>query len=413
MSSISKTIIFILFILSLFVGLIFQENSAGGAIHDINHLLPYIDKFQEGFKTGMEYYLNNINIHSPFFFILISYLNNLFNNIFYTEILYILISSVLPILFYRILKIKFDYNKNLLFLVSCLIFISPYFRSSAIWLLGDNLALIFFSISIIYYLKFSNERNNRNFYLCITAIIICCYIRYYYALFYFFYLFSVYREINNKFFLIILTYSFIISIPAFFYIYLIVNNYNFIDTVYTYSKLNYFGNIFTILSIILFYIFPFITSDLKTIKKHYLENKKEIIFLSFPLIIIYFLDFIFNNNLIDFSPLGGGVFIKLLNLIELDLKISLLTISIISILILNFYLRTKLIKNYTLMALFILSFPMYTLFQKYFDPLIYIFLFGLITFSEKKCLLNINKSKLLSIYLYFLSFYFFSLFYYY
>ena len=413
MSSISKTIIFILFILSLFVGLIFQENSAGGAIHDINHLLPYIDKFQEGFKTGMEYYLNNINIHSPFFFILISYLNNLFNNIFYTEILYILISSVLPILFYRILKIKFDYNKNLLFLVSCLIFISPYFRSSAIWLLGDNLALIFFSISIIYYLKFSNERNNRNFYLCITAIIICCYIRYYYALFYFFYLFSVYREINNKFFLIILTYSFIISIPAFFYIYLIVNNYNFIDTVYTYSKLNYFGNIFTILSIILFYIFPFITSDLKTIKKHYLENKKEIIFLSFPLIIIYFLDIIFNNNLIDFSPLGGGVFIKLLNLIELDLKISLLTISIISILILNFYLRTKFIKNYTLMALFILSFPMYTLFQKYFDPLIYIFLFGLITFSEKKCLLNINKSKLLSIYLYFLSFYFFSLFYYY
>ena len=413
MSSISKTIIYILFILSLFVGLIFQENSAGGAIHDINHLLPYIDKFQEGFKTGMEYYLNNINIHSPFFFILISYLNNLFNNIFYTEILYILISSVLPILFYRILKIKFDYNKNLLFLVSCLIFISPYFRSSAIWLLGDNLALIFFSISIIYYLKFSNDRNNRNFYLCITAIIICCYIRYYYALFYFFYLFSVYREINNKFFLIVLTYSFIISIPAFFYIYLIVNNYNFIDTVYTYSKLNYFGNIFTILSIILFYIFPFITSDLKTIKKHYLENKKEIIFLSFPLIIIYFLDIIFNNNLIDFSPLGGGVFIKLLNLIELDLKISLLTISIISILILNFYLRTKLIKNYTLMALFILSFPMYTLFQKYFDPLIYIFLFGLITFSEKKCLLNINKSKLLSIYLYFLSFYFFSLFYYY
>ena len=413
MSSISKTIIYILFILSLFVGLIFQENSAGGAIHDINHLLPYIDKFQEGFKTGMQYYLNNINIHSPFFFILISYLNNLFNNIFYTEILYILTSSVLPILFYRILKIKFDYNKNLLFLVSCLIFISPYFRSSAIWLLGDNLALIFFSISIIYYLKFSNDRNNRNFYLCITAIIICCYIRYYYALFYFFYLFSVYREINNKFFLFVLTYSFIISIPAFFYIYLIVNNYNFIDTVYTYSKLNYFGNIFTILSIILFYIFPFITSDLKTIKKHYLENKKEIIFLSFPLIIIYFLDIIFNNNLIDFSPLGGGVFIKLLNLIELDLKISLLTISIISILILNFYLRTKLIKNYTLMALFILSFPMYTLFQKYFDPLIYIFLFGLITYSEKKCLLNINKSKLLLIYLYFLSFYFFSLFYYY
>ena len=413
MSSISKTIIYILFTLSLFVGLIFQENSAGGAIHDINHLKPYIEKFQDGFKSGMLYYLNNINIHSPFFFIFISFFNNLFSDTFHTEILYIIISSFLPILFYQILKIKFDYDKNLLFWVSCLIFISPYFRSSAIWLLGDNLALIFFSISLIYYLKFTNDKKNLYLFLCITSIIICCYVRYYYALFYFFYLFSTYKDIKFKFLFLILTYSFIISLPAFFYIYLIINNYNFLDTVFTYSKLNYFGNIFIILSLILFYIFPFIFYDLKIIKKYYQGNIKEIIFLSLPLIIVYFFDLIFNNNLIDFSPLGGGVFIKLLNLIELDLKISLLIISIVSILILNFYLRKNFIRNYALLLLFILSFPMYTLFQKYFDPLIYIFLLGLITYSEKKCLLNINRSKVLSLYLYFLSFYFFSLFYYY
>ena len=413
MSSISKTIIYILFTLSLFVGLIFQENSAGGAIHDINHLKPYIEKFQDGFKSGMLYYLNNINIHSPFFFIFISFFNNLFSDTFHTEILYIIISSFLPILFYQILKIKFDYDKNLLFWVSCLIFISPYFRSSAIWLLGDNLALIFFSISLIYYLKFTNDKKNLYLFLCITSIIICCYVRYYYALFYFFYLFSTYKDIKFKFLFLILTYSFVISLPAFFYIYLIINNYNFLDTVFTYSKLNYFGNIFIILSLILFYIFPFIFYDLKIIKKYYQGNIKEIIFLSLPLIIVYFFDLIFNNNLIDFSPLGGGVFIKLLNLIELDLKISLLIISIVSILILNFYLRRNFIRNYALLLLFILSFPMYTLFQKYFDPLIYIFLLGLITYSEKKCLLNINRSKVLSLYLYFLSFYFFSLFYYY
>tara|TARA_Y100001958_G_scaffold156625_1_gene149740 strand:+ start:2839 stop:4080 length:1242 start_codon:yes stop_codon:yes gene_type:complete len=413
MSSISKTIIYILFTLSLFVGLIFQENSAGGAIHDINHLKPYIEKFQDGFKSGMLYYLNNINIHSPFFFIFLSFFNNLFSDTFHTEILYIIISSFLPILFYQILKIKFDYDKNLLFWVSCLIFISPYFRSSAIWLLGDNLALIFFSISLIYYLKFTNDKKNLYLFLCITSIIICCYVRYYYALFYFFYLFSTYKDIKFKFLFLILTYSFVISLPAFFYIYLIINNYNFLDTVFTYSKLNYFGNIFIILSLILFYIFPFIFYDLKIIKKYYQGNIKEIIFLSLPLIIVYFFDLIFNNNLIDFSPLGGGVFIKLLNLIELDLKISLLIISIVSILILNFYLRKNFIRNYALLLLFILSFPMYTLFQKYFDPLIYIFLLGLITYSEKKCLLNINRSKVLSLYLYFLSFYFFSLFYYY
>ena len=167
------------------------------------------------------------------------------------------------------------------------------------------------------------------------------------------------------------------------------------------------------MSLILFYIFPFIFYDLKIIKKYYQGNIKEIIFLSLPLIIVYFFDLIFNNNLIDFSPLGGGVFIKLLNLIELDLKISLLIISTVSILILNFYLRKNFIRNYALLLLFILSFPMYTLFQKYFDPLIYIFLLGLITYSEKKCLLNINRSKVLSLYLYFLSFYFFYLFYYY
>ena len=412
MSTIIKTVIYILFIFTLFIGLFFHEDSAGGAYHDINYLLPYINHFQNSFSTGIQYYINNLNIHSPFYFIFISILNKLFNGIFYTKLLYIVISSILPFLFYQILKIKFNYNKNLLFLLSCIIFISPYFRSSAIWLLGDNLALIFYAISILFYLKFNKENKKSYFFICISAIIICCYIRYYYAPFYLFYIFYAYINFSYRFLFVVLIYSLIISLPAFFYLFLIIKNYSFLSTVYTYSKLNYIGNIFTILSLVLFYIIPFTIFDLNKIKVYYSKNINQILILSSPLLIIYFIDFFTNYNIIEFSPLGGGVFRKLIDLTSFDLSSSLLIISIFSILILNYYFKGYIFKNYILIFLFILSFPMFTLFQKYFDPLIFFFLFGLITYSKKICLLSLNRYKILSIYLYFFSFYFFSLFYY-
>ena len=415
MSLIQKTLVYILFISTLFVGLYFQEDSAGGAKHDYNLLIPFIYDFQNNLQVGLSKFVNNFStiIHFPFYYILIGNLNKLFNDIIIVKIIYILISSYLPILFYSILKKNFDYNKDFLFLFSCIIFISPYFRSSAIWVLGDNLALIFFSSSVLFYLKFKSEKKIYLFYLCLISIILCCYIRYYYALFYLFYFFNSLKNLNNKEISTSLLISIIFSLPAFVYFYFIIKNYNFLDIAYTYTKLNYLGNIYYILSIILFYLIPFAFFDLKKIFLFYKNKKKQLLTLILPLIVILLLDITYQNNLINISIYGGGVFRKLISFLNLNPTFLISFIAMLCVLILNYYFRKYIYLNFTAIIVFFLSFPMYTIYQKYFDPLLLIFLFGLIKFSEDNSLLILNKLRLIYLYIYFFSFYIFSMYYYY
>ena len=131
-----------------------------------------------------------------------------------------MLSSVLPLIFYKILQKKINISDDLLFLFSCLIFLSPYFRSSSIWITGDNLSLIFFALSVLFYLKaMENSSQKINFFLCVTFLILCSYVRYYYALFIFFYFLEFYKKLDLKWILIILIYCFFVSIPAIFYLY--------------------------------------------------------------------------------------------------------------------------------------------------------------------------------------------------
>ena len=61
---------------------------------------------------------------------------------------------MVPLVFYKVLKkIYINSDKYYLFLLSLIIFLSPYFRSSAIWFTNDNLGLLFFFLyhCIIFY----------------------------------------------------------------------------------------------------------------------------------------------------------------------------------------------------------------------------------------------------------------------
>ena len=67
---------------------------------------------------------------------------------------------------------------------------------------------------------------------------------------------------------------------------------------------------------------------------------------------------------------------------------------------------------YFLLFILILSFPIVTIYQKYFDPLFFFFFFGLIKSNQITQFLNDNSKSLKILYTYFLSFYLFSLIYY-
>ena len=153
MSTINKLFIYFTLVFSIFIGLYFGENSSGGAKIDFEYLFPFIQELSFNFKEGFISFVSDSGslIHSPVFSILNSQIYNFLGSTINLKIVYILISCCLPFLFYRILVEKYEIKNDFIFLFSLVIFFSPYFRSSAIWLLGDNLTILFFGLSILYF----------------------------------------------------------------------------------------------------------------------------------------------------------------------------------------------------------------------------------------------------------------------
>ena len=416
MSNFKSFTIYSIGFFSLILGLVLNENSSGGAKIDFNYLFPFIESFSSNFESGLATYIANPSsiIHSPVFYILIGIFYKITDNITVIKIFYIFLCSFFPFIFFIIIKDKFKIDKNILFIFSLIIFLSPYFRSSAIWLLGDNLSLIFLGLSIYYFNKIYEfgYNNLRVSFLCIFFLILCCYIRYYYCLFFLYYMYFFYQKLNKKYFFILLFFSFTLSFPAIFYFYYIFSNANFANTVNNYSQINFYSNSLIVLSILLFYITPFCILQSHSFLRYIKDNTKLI----FYVFLIFFIPFLigqfFNNDLTNFSLRGGGVFVKLANLFEIENFLLLSVTSFVSLIILDYFFKEKRFQNYSLLIILILSFPIYTIYQKYFDPLFFLFFFGLIKSNELEKVFLKNKNFLIITFIYFSFFFLFSLIYY-
>lgn len=410
-----KISIYLFLSLTLFLGFFLGENSSGGAKIDHEYLFPFIKNFSLNFETGFESFMNNSGslLHSPTFYIIISFFLKIFENLLIVNVLYLLVSLYLPLLFYQILKEKFKTENFIIFILSVVIFFSPYFRSSAIWLLGDNLSLIFFGISILFFLKFDhNKKKNKFAYLSIGFLIACCYIRYYYCIFYLYFLYYFLKHLDIKFVLKIVFFSFFLSIPAISYLYYIITKFNFLEILNNFGSLNYFNSSLTILSILLFYLFPFIIDKDRTIFKYYRENISRIFYFSIAFIFIFFIQYFFINELLDFPQRGGGIFIKLFRFLNINETISMLFVSCVSLIIIDFLFKEDRFLNYFLLLVLIISLPLTTIYQKYLDPLFYLIFLGLVKSDYLKNRILTNNLNLKFILSYFLSFYLFSLLYY-
>ena len=150
-SSEKKNIFFfyLLLYLTLLVGFFFQENSTGGAEFDFR----IISKAIISFSNDLEYTLENYHLfeisHFPFYYIFLSFFYNDYLNFFLIKIIILHLSLFLPFIFYKLLSFNFQ-NKYLIYIPGIL-FLSPSYRTSAVWGLNDNIALIFFSLSISFF----------------------------------------------------------------------------------------------------------------------------------------------------------------------------------------------------------------------------------------------------------------------
>ena len=393
-----KIIIYILFTITLFIGLYFKENSSGGAKIDFLFLLNYIKNFSFDFQYGLTQFLEGKRIHSPVYYIIIGFFLNIFNSILILKIIYILVCSLFPFIFYSILKNKYYLDNIYIFYLSLIIFLSPYFRSSGIWLLGDNLSIIFFSLSVLFYVKSINNKKEINYFLCILFLILCSYIRYYYSVFIIFYLINFFKNVSTKLFIKLLLECLILAIPAILYFLYAVFYYEFLDLILKKGSVNFLQNSLIILSIIFFYILPIIFFEVKNIFFYQKLNIKYFVSLLIIALIIFLFDKYLNSNLIVFDQKlyggGGGVFIKLFLLLNINTTIGMLFISVLSLLILDYFFKEDRFNNYLLLIILLFCFPLSVIYQKYLDPFFIILFFGLINSKKIKDLILKEKINL-------------------
>ena len=387
-----KILIYLMFFVTLVISVILGENSSGGARLDYLLTQKYIESFQIDFKTGIELFKKDNQGHLPFFYIFIANLNSFLGERF-VSYLYLIISSCIPFVFYNVLKKNFsEKSYDTLFFLSLIIFLSPYFRSSTVWITTDNLALLFFLFSINSFLNTRCYQHNylRNTFLCFFFLVLASYIRQSYALFFIFYFILIQSNLKLIENFYVLMFNFLLSIPALIWVFFIFK-FEGVQTGYYWAS-DYLINILIFTSLFFFYFFPFILNkySYSDLNKKF-SQKKLLLFLT----LLAFLVLVFYD--IPELSHGGGVFYKISKITNLNF---IILFSLMGLIIL-FCLNDLGVKNYLIYLILIFSFPFIHVYQKYYDPLIFIVILSLIDSKFIRDLIENNKINIHLVFIYF------------
>ncbi len=396
---------------SLLLGFYFNEDFGLGYITDYSVLKLYVPLFEKNFVNTLLNFDALGTSHSPIYYIFVLFLEKISFNETFSRLINLHVSLLIPYFFYLCLKIKYKFKKeNLYILIPCIIFFSPYFRSSSIWLGSENLSLLFLLISFYFFLKHdaTEEKNLSN--ILLNAVFLACaaYFRPIYALFsiYFFLRFYLDLKLSTKL-LYYLLINILLSFPASYYLYIL--NVDFI-TIHISQKMNVsrFVNQFSVtISIIFFYSIPFLLTRVGDVLKSSLFKVKNIIL---SIIFTYLLIYHFNYDL----AYGGGIFYKVSLLIfdnnYLFYFFSLIALNLLFLILSsNLKVRDKISDTVLLLVLIFLE-PDRIFYHETYDPLLYFVFFLLLksrfylNFAEK-----LTNRKFILLILFSISFYFLSI----
>ena len=408
---IKKYSLFLVFFLTILISFYYGEDTLGGSKGDFNFHLKFLELFNNDLIYGIEIfgYEDFIVRNSPVFYIILSYLDNFISleNIRYLNSI---ASILIAIFFFKCLKVKYIYiEEKKLILLSCIIFVSPTIRSLSVWPYPFIWGLLFFIISYYFFLRsFGKKKNTKiNKYYSFFFLSISSYLHINFCIFGIFYLYKFFKL--NKLstdFIKLLTFCLILSLPAIYFIFFRSGIYFFIGAEglpVTYKDIFNFPNKIIIIStIFLYFLIPIINPIIifNEIKQK-INYKKTAIFL----LIFIFLAYFFNYPHTDFF--GGGFFFKISNLIFGN-SFLFFIFAFISIIVLITLSKGK-FENYLLFGLLILYNLQFTIYNKYYDPLIIIMSFLMFEFDLKKYFFN-SKNFLIKIYFILSIYYFINIF---
>lgn len=404
-NKINLILIYLLAIIVLFIlGFFLQEDSSGGGRLDFVHEYKSFLVFKDGVFQALTS-LSYESSRTPLFLILNSF-NVFANDEFSFRLSNFIFNFIIFFSFFYCLKIqnKFEFEKILL--ISSILLLSPYFRSSSYWAHQENLPFLFYFLSLAFIVKWEKNLDNL-FLLKVFVIATLSGLSFYSDQKFIFVSLSTFWILIYKFnfskfqkLKIFLIY-FLTSLPAF---YLFILWEGIVPKESQFRLGFYKENISASLSIISFYFIPlliFLYKSLLTNFRIKFLNKSDILVLFLIFLVII-------TTMPSFNSLwGNGVIYKLFSILNLKFGIN----DNILFLLFLFYLQLTLSAIYLILKNDIINFlPIFLVvfisslvertYNEYFDPLIFVLIF---TFFKYGNIYKVNKSNLIMLYILFYS----------
>tara|TARA_B100001173_G_scaffold307615_1_gene316490 strand:- start:958 stop:2229 length:1272 start_codon:yes stop_codon:yes gene_type:complete len=377
--------------LSFFFGYLFQENSAGGGSIDFKHISSNIFLFKDNKLLEIDW-TKYESTSLPIYYLIIKALN-IFD--FFKIGLFNLFISLLSILvFYRsLININQIYNlkieNSVLFGISSLPLLSPYFRTSTFWMLEENIGYLFMLLSIFFWTK---KKTHLNIFFCIIFSSLAFYSRQSYAficIIIFFSLINFKEILSYKNFVISLV--FLVSLfPSVYFFYEwkgLIPPYAATDRKISFQ----FINLLIIFSVSFFYLFPFLIFEQKSILKKFFKKNYIFLIISFILFCIFFFNKIQPDDIYYKFKLGGGIIYKLV--FHLNYLFDSFFLKKICFLILSYFGLILIFlfgsKTFELKLFFLVFFLIFSnaniIFQEYFDPMIFFLIIIFYKIKDLRC----------------------------
>jgi len=372
-----------------FYGFFTNENAAGAGGYNGDFKLIWQNLIL--LKEGIIVNLNNPNYSDsrpPLSYILHILFNPFIYNMEVFRLSNLLISSSIPFLLY--LSIKENYSSldsGLALLLSLTVTLSPYFRTTSFWALGENYGIIFLLLSYLTYASLKKNLINLTifkkfiiiFFLCLFSSLIVYFDQKLVFVPFLVLVLLLNLNIEIKFKIYSLFLFLIFSLPYFYLIYLwgslIPSSANDAREVGSSIYLFHPGYCLTILTLAIFPFFFINDVNLKILKNKILNKNLIYILILF---IIYTLMIVFIGDFENLRIEGKGAFHKILLILIKNSNIRLIftlvgfLVSIIfTYLIFNSKIDLLIIVYFIILSLF--TFPFY---QEYLDPMLYILIFS-------------------------------------
>lgn len=359
---------------SLVIGFFLGEDLNSGAVgdwHGTNY--PVIRDSAIDLKNTLLNYTDYHHRHSPIYPIFLGQFLKLNISYDFIRFIHLNISLLLIYSFYKCLVLKFNNtNKNILIILSLVIFLSPTFRSLAIWPDSRIIGVIFFTLSILEFLKFEKNKNYSHVWKNLLYLILSSYISPNFSIFIIFFAYHYLKKLNFAKLIPISLFCLIMSFPAFYYLFILDINFllaktpgsNVNETIGL--NFNFADKILIISSIIMFHFSPFLLNK-KFLTEFFDYSKKNILII----VPIFLLCLIFFEYSMRFT--GGGVFFQISNFL-LKNNFIFYILALISLFLIG-YFSNKNLNNFLIFLILICSNVQNSIYHKYYDPLILILFF--------------------------------------